>query len=56
MPTVPAILYVSPRLRGAMLEEHADALHIYDTVIRPQHVSLPAPVGAETVPAWMIDQ
>ncbi|WP_168174805.1 hypothetical protein [Thioclava sp. DLFJ4-1] len=50
------VYYVSPRLRGAMLEEHADALHIYTTIIRPQHVSLPAPIGAGEVPALMCGQ
>ena len=58
----PAILYTSPRLRGAMTEQQADALSFYDCAIRTLQVSLQLPPriaenrvdGVQIVPAWMI--
>lgn len=62
--STPAILYVSPRLRGAMTEAHADALDYITRRIGTPNITLPAPMPrriAETplteyerVPAWMI--
>lgn len=56
MTTVPAIYYVSPRLRGAMLEEHADALSTLTEIIIRQRVTLPAPIGAQKPPVHLFDR
>lgn len=60
----PAILYVSPRFRGAMTEKHADALDYLTRRLGPMAISLPTPLPRriaetpltdyEAVPAWMI--
>lgn len=50
------VYYVSPRLRGAMLAEHADALSTLTEIIIRQRVTLPAPIGAQKPPVHLFDR